>query len=267
MRGEGLRRAQLIRRHGIVVLLEHWLVAISGLILVASGIFELPVARRYYITDIPGLAWSGDYITTLNVHYAASVVFIAASLFHVVYHGLLGHRSILPKKGDIRESWLVIKSFFGKGQEPPFHKYLPEQRIAYAGIAVIIACLIASGLVKTWKNLFAPDMNYALVLWATWIHNAFFVLFVLAFFAHMAAIAIRPNRPLVRAILTGWIRRDYAEHRHLLWYAEFVKGRSPAGGTTGDAIAAGGKEPEESTTAYSEQHCADSDSPGRKGQD
>ncbi|HOM30179.1 MAG TPA: cytochrome b/b6 domain-containing protein [Deltaproteobacteria bacterium] len=212
----------LVKRHGLVVLIEHWAIAISGLALILTGLFELPIARRYFITEIPGLRWSGDYIFSLWLHYAFSVVFVGASLFHVVYHGLMGHRAILPKRGDLRESWEVIKSFFGKGEEPPFAKYLPEQRLAYAGIALIIAGLIASGLVKTWKNLFAPDMDLTLVLWATWAHNLFFVLFVLAFVAHMAAILIKPNRPMIRAILTGWIRRDYAEHRHPLWIAELA---------------------------------------------
>ncbi len=218
----------LVKRHALIVLVEHWAIAVSGLALILTGLFELPIARRYFITEIPGLRWSGDYIFSLQLHYVFSVVFIAASLFHVVYHWLMGHRAILPERGDLRESWEVIKSLFGKGEEPPFAKYLPEQRLAYAGIAVIIAGLIASGLVKTWKNLFAPDMDLTLVLWATWAHNLFFVLFVLAFFAHMAAILIKPNRPMIRAILTGWIRRDYAEHRHPLWIAELAGQKEPA---------------------------------------
>ena len=127
---------------------------------------------------------------------------------------------MIPRKGDLRTSIEVMKSFFGKGKEPPFHKYLPEQRLAYVGMAVIIAMLIVSGLVKTCKNIYAPDMTYAVVLWATWIHNIGFVLFVLAFLAHMAAIVLKPNRPMLRGILTGAVSLDYAEHRHPLWIAE-----------------------------------------------
>lgn len=207
----------LVRRHGLLELAEHWAVAVSGLVLVVTGIFELPIAQRYYITELPGLAWSGDFIVSLNIHYAASVVFVAAALFHAVYHGLLGETGMLPKQGDLKASVEVIRSFLGKGEEPPFHKYLPEQRLAYAGMAVIIAGLILSGLVKTYKNVYAPEMPLWLVMSATWAHNLFFVLFVLAFVAHIAAIAIRPNRPLVRSIFTGHVRLDYARARHPLW--------------------------------------------------
>jgi len=255
----------LVKRHDIIVLIEHWAIALSGLALILTGLFELPIARRYFVTEIPGLRWSGDYIFSLQLHYAFSVVFIGASMFHVVYHGLMGHRAILPKRGDLRDSWEVIKSFLGSGQEPPFAKYLPEQRLAYVGIVVIVAGLIASGLVKTWKNLFAPDMSLTVVLWATWAHNLFFALFVLAFFAHMAAILITPNRPMIRAILTGWIRRDYAEHRHPLWIAEMAgdMAREREGGMTKDegqedrVIAESMEVPSEGDTSPSAEGSAD----------
>lgn len=212
-----LEEKNLVQRHRLIELAEHWSIAVSGLLLILTGLFELPIAKRYFITELPGLAWSGDFIFSLQIHYAASAVFIAAALFHVIYHGMLGHKGMLLKKGDIKESITVIKTFFGKGEEPPFDKYLPEQRLAYAGMAVIIAGLIVSGLVKTYKNIYAPDMSHPLILAATWAHNVLFVLFVLAFIAHMAAIIIKPNRPMVRGIFTGYIRLDYARHRHPLW--------------------------------------------------
>jgi len=222
-----LEEQNRVVRHGGIELAEHWIIALSGLVLLLSGLFELPVAARYGIISIPGLAWSGDFITSLSVHYAASVVFIAASVFHLLYHGLAGERELLPQKGDIGTSIAVIKTFFGKGEEPPFGKYLPEQRLAYLGMAVIIAGLILSGLVKTWKNVYAPDMSHAVVLWATWLHNIFFVLFVLAFVAHIGAILLKPNRPLARGIFTGKIRLDYARHRHPLWMAA-IEGNRPS---------------------------------------
>jgi cytochrome b subunit of formate dehydrogenase len=206
-------------RHSVLELAEHWAIALSGLLLVLSGLFELPMAARYKITSIPGFSWSGDFITSLSVHYAASVAFIVAALFHLFHHGLAGDRGLIPRRGDLKTSIAVIKTFFGKGEEPPFDKYLPEQRLAYLGMAVIIAVLILSGLVKTVKNLFAPDMAYTLVLWATWLHNIFFVLFILGFVAHIGAILLKPNRPMIRGIFTGAVRLDYARHRHPLWLA------------------------------------------------
>jgi cytochrome b subunit of formate dehydrogenase len=215
-----LKDKGLVMRHSLVELVEHWAIALSGLLLLVTGIFELPIASRYYITSVPGLAWSGDFIKSLYIHYAASVVFIAAAVFHLLYHGILGERGMIPRAGDLKASIEVIKSFFGKGEEPPFPKYLPEQRLAYAGMAFIIAMLILSGLVKTYKNIYAPDMSLTLVLWATWVHNVFFVLFIMAFIAHIGALILKPNRPMVRGIFTGAVGLDYARRRHPLWLKE-----------------------------------------------
>lgn len=178
------------------------------------------MGKRYYVVDVPGFGWTADFITSLYFHYAAALVFIAAAMFHVFYHNLRGEKGLLPQKGDFSESITVIKSLFGFGEEPPMHKYLPEQRLAYVGMAFIIFMLIVSGLVKTYKNIYAPDMSHTVLLWATWIHNIFFVLFFLAFLAHMAAIFLRPNWPMVRGIFTGKVRLDYARHRHPLWLAD-----------------------------------------------
>jgi cytochrome b subunit of formate dehydrogenase len=210
-------------RHSRLELIEHWAIAISGLILLATGIFELPVAKRYYIITVPGLGWTADFITSLYLHYAAALIFTAAGIFHLAYHGMRGETGLLPQKGDMKASVTVIKSLFGFGKEPPMHKYLPEQRLAYAGMAWIIILLIVSGLIKTYKNLYAPDLSLAVVLTATWIHNIGFVLFFLAFLAHMAAILLRPNWPMVRGIFTGKVRLDYARHRHALWIADLEK--------------------------------------------
>lgn len=212
----------LVVRHDIIELAEHWVIALSGLVLLITGIFELPMANRYYITSLPGLSWSGDFITSLYIHYAASAVFIAAAVFHLLYHGILGEGGMIPRRGDLEASVEVMKSFVGKGEEPPFHKYLPEQRLAYVGMAFIIAMLILSGLVKTYKNLYAPDMSLTLVLWATWVHNVFFMLFIAAFVAHIGALLLKPNRPMIRGIFTGTVSLDYARHRHPLWIKEMA---------------------------------------------
>lgn len=224
-------------RHGLLELAEHWALALSGLVLLLSGLFELPVAARYRITAIPGFAWSGDFIASLTIHYVASVVFIVAAFFHLFYHGLLNDRGLIPRKGDMKASIAVVKTFFGKGEEPPFDKYLPEQRLAYFGMAVIIAVIILTGLVKTYKNVYAPDLSHTLVFWSTWLHNISFVLFILAFAGHIGAILLKPNRPMVRGIFTGAVRLDYARHRHPLWLsAPDIPASPPPAGPTDEPV-------------------------------
>ncbi len=232
----------LMLRHEAIELAEHWIVAVSGLLLILTGLFQLPFAARFNIIKIPGVAWSSDYITSLYLHYIAAAVFTFAASFHLINHALLGEKGMLPQKGDLKESIAVIKSFFGKGEEPPMDKYLPEQRIAYVGMAAIMAILILSGLVKTYKNLFAPDLANWAILWATWLHNISFVLFILAFVAHIGAILLKPNLPMARGIFTGYVRLDYARHRHPIWYERVRNSIQPSrNGTTVVNCAGNGK--------------------------
>ena len=210
----------LIKRHSAIVLVEHWTIALSGLVLLLSGIFQLPSAARYKITAIPGFWWSGEFFFTLKLHYIASVIFVSTIIFHLIYHWLLKERSMVPQQGDISESIKVVKAMITGDPEPPFGKYLPEQRLAYSAIALPVLMLLISGLVKTWKNIYAPDMDRTLLLWMTWTHNAGFILFFLAFTGHIAALLIKPNRPMLRGMFTGKVRRDYAQHRHPLWVKE-----------------------------------------------
>jgi len=252
----------LIVRHTTIELIEHWAIAISGLVLLLTGIFELPVAKRYYIIPVPGLGWSADFITSLYLHYAAAFVFTAAGIFHLVYHGFRGEKGMIPRKGDLAASITVIKSFIGLGKEPPMPKYLPEQRLAYVGMAFIILMLVLSGMVKTYKNIYAPDLSHTVLLWATWAHNAFFVLFFLAFLAHMAAIALKPNWPMVRGIFTGKVRLDYARHRHSLWLNEMDPGASFA---TDSSVASSLQNPQSEAQPDSIQEVSPADQEKSKG--
>lgn len=215
--------AKLVKRHELIVMLEHWGIAISGIVLLMSGIFQLPSAARYKITAIPGFWWSGEFFFTLKLHYIASVVFVGLVLFHLVYHLLLQERAMIPQSGDVSESVKVLKTFITNQPEPPFGKYLPEQRLAYVAIAIPVLLLVVSGLIKTWKNIYAPDLDRTLLLWATWMHNVGFILFFMAFLGHVAALLIKPNRPMLRGMLTGRVTREYAEHRHPRWVSEIEK--------------------------------------------
>src|SRR4030042_399662 len=62
-----------VLRHSPVELAEHWLLALSGLLLIFSGFGELPMYKRYMVTQIPGLGWAGDFFVNLKIHYLAGI--------------------------------------------------------------------------------------------------------------------------------------------------------------------------------------------------
>ena len=47
-----------VLRHDRTVRIIHWLIALSCFILVFSGFGQMPVYKRYMITDLPGFTWT-----------------------------------------------------------------------------------------------------------------------------------------------------------------------------------------------------------------
>ena len=46
----------------------------TAVILVLAALAQMPLAKRYYLADIPGLAWTGNFLTSYHVFYMAAVL-------------------------------------------------------------------------------------------------------------------------------------------------------------------------------------------------
>ena len=206
-----------IVRHSFLVRAVHWLIALSGLLLLFSGLGQMPMYKRYFISSIPGLGWSSNYEATLVMHYIAAFIFGAAVLFHLIYHLRRREFGIVPKKGDMGESAKIIRAMIAKTPEPPSDKYLAEQRVAYAATGAVTLVLLLSGLIKVFKNFGWMETDTWLIDAATLVHTFATPLFLLFFFAHIAAMVIKVNRPLFWTMFSGKIDRAYVEHRHTKW--------------------------------------------------
>lgn len=196
----------------------HWGVAVSIFVLFFSGFGQMPLYKRYMLSDLPGMAWAADYAITLSLHYLAAALLVLVATFHLAYHGLRRDLGLLPRRGDLRESWLIVKAMLTRGKEPPSDKYLAEQRVAYAFIAANVAVLILTGFLKMAKNVpggaLPPD-----VLWAaTTLHNLSTVLLLFGIVGHLVAFVVPANRKLVPAMFGGHVDLDYVAHRHCHWY-------------------------------------------------
>lgn len=111
----------------------------------------------------------------------------------------------------------------GIGKEPPSEKYLPEQRIAYIGMGLIILVLTLTGVFKVFKNLpyvyVPPPLNGMNTL----IHTLSAFLFLLALIVHVGVFIFKVNWPLLKSMFTGKIDSAYVKERHGLWYEKLKK--------------------------------------------
>ncbi|NLO21440.1 MAG: cytochrome b/b6 domain-containing protein [Syntrophomonadaceae bacterium] len=206
-----------IMRHRWQIRFVHWVTALSIFILFFSGFGQMPVYKRYFVDQMPGLSWSSDYAITLHLHYYGAMILIFISVYYLFYLFLSKETDVLPKKGDVKESLLILLSLLGLAEEPENDKYLAEQRMAFAVTAVSILGLIITGLIKVLKNLPDTSIPLSLSFWATQIHNILTVILLISVVIHLLAFLIKDNRPLFSSMFTGRISLDYAKHRHSLW--------------------------------------------------
>lgn len=201
----------------------HWMTAASIFLLIFSGIGQLPVFKRYNLDKLPGGEWLSVYFNTLTLHYIGAMVLLFIITYHIFVHSLKKEFDILPKKGDVKQSFLIIKAMITKGKEPESDKYLAEQRLAYLFIGVSVLLLAGTGIIKIIKNAAGSTISYEVIFWSTLIHNVATVLLVLGIIAHLAAFLFKENRAMLPGMFTGYVNEEYVKHRHSIWYKKLIK--------------------------------------------
>lgn len=204
-------------RHSLTVRLTHWVVALSGILLLFSGFGQLPLYKRYNLIKMPGFSWSSNYEITLLIHYLTATIFTAAVCFHLVYHYRRREFGILPRRGDIRDSIKGFKAMFGLGDEPLHEKFQAKQRVIYTIIGSTSLLLIVTGLIKSYKNLGAIVLDPMLLQWVAITHTVTGGIFMMLFLAHVAALLLKNHRPLIPSMITGKIDREYTDKHHPGW--------------------------------------------------
>lgn len=75
--------------------------------LAVTGLAQMPIFKRYYIADIPGLGWTADFALTHAMHYAFAAVLLALIFMHLTRY-VLARRWRLTWTGALRAAFLVI---------------------------------------------------------------------------------------------------------------------------------------------------------------
>lgn len=209
-----------VLRHSLTVRMSHWIIAVTGVILLFSGFMQLPMGKRYNIVKIPGLSWAGDFEITLLIHYISGAIFAAAVFFHMVYHLKRKEFAIMPKAGDLGNATRGFLAMFGLGEEPHHGKFQAKQRVIYAIIGSTSLVLIITGLVKSFKNLGPVVLDPMLLQVIAFTHTIAGMFFMLLFIAHVAALMLKDHRPMIPAMITGMMDKEHARKHHPDWDVE-----------------------------------------------
>ncbi len=82
---------------------------VTVLILTLTGFGQMPIFKRYYIADLPGLGWLAEFFVTHYIHYLGAILFLALAFYLVVDYAILKRKSRkLTKLGWIRCLLLTV---------------------------------------------------------------------------------------------------------------------------------------------------------------
>ena len=201
----------------------HWTTAISIFMLIITGMGQMPLYGRYLLVQPFGTQWLLSYEATLWVHYIFAAILMFVVFYHLFYHFMRKEFHIIPKKGDVKASYEIIKAMVLRKHEPPSEKYLPEQRLAYAFFAFSIALVIVTGIIKVIGNISGIQPSNGVLLWGAQLHNLAMVLIIIGIVMHLGAFLVKANRKMLPGMFTGFVDKDYVKERHSLWYKELEK--------------------------------------------
>ncbi|MCF8061035.1 MAG: FeS-binding protein [Deltaproteobacteria bacterium] len=93
-----------------------------------TGLGQMPIFKRYYIADIPGLGWSADFFLTHLLHYLGAILVLALFGYMAAEYALsIRKRYVLTGAGWIR--------------------------------VLLLAGIVGTGVVRVLKNL--PDVSFS----------------------------------------------------------------------------------------------------------
>ena len=117
---------------------------ITVIFLTLTGFGQMPIFKRYYIADIPGLGWLAQFYVTHYIHYLAAIIFLALVAYVIVDHLMLQKKQLrLTASGYVRGAilagimvsglFLVVRNLSGSRFAPEFIIFLD---LAHLGLVM-----------------------------------------------------------------------------------------------------------------------------------
>ena len=139
-----------------------WVYLTTTFFLVLTGFGQMPIFKRYYIADIPGLGWLAEFFVTHYIHYLGAIILFALVAYISTDFLMIKRTSRrLTTSGSIRVgllagilasgALLVIRNLTGIHFSSGFIIFLD---IAHLGLVMALLLVSLYGLVlkKHWTT-------------------------------------------------------------------------------------------------------------------
>jgi cytochrome b subunit of formate dehydrogenase len=179
------KNSQLLERHAIDSIMEHWGTGVGIIILIVSG-FQI-----HYHGGLPAvkLHFLGIFITLLFGSYFLADFFVFKK-----------YKALVPTMKDIIDGTIKKYLLRLKSKEPG--KYLSSQKSSFLMFVILGALIVVSGVIKL--LFFYNVISFRLLEIATKVHDISALLFVLVLTIHILLVIVRrSNWPLLRSWFNG----------------------------------------------------------------
>jgi hypothetical protein len=137
-----------------------WVYAIAVILLALTGFGQMPIFKRYYIAEVPGLGWLGDYYYTHALHYVGAALLVALAVYSAVVHlGLMRRYFRLTVAGYLKIillAGIIVTGIFRVLKNLPEYYFSPDFifviDLAHLGFAMafLLSLLVARIIGKGW---------------------------------------------------------------------------------------------------------------------
>jgi formate dehydrogenase subunit gamma len=203
-------RSDRIERYGAQDRINHWVIAITFVLLALSGL-ALFHPSLFWLTNLFG----GGQWTRILHPFVGVLMFVAFGWLALKFwqHNVLA---------DNDRRWLKQWRDVMNNREdrlPEVGRYNAGQKVLFWAMVVCMAVLIVSGIV-IWQPYFAPVFPIVLTRIASLLHALAAFVLILGIIVHIyAALWVKGS---IGAMTRGYVSRAWARKHHPAWYREIA---------------------------------------------
>lgn len=204
-------KSNLVTRYSARERTNHWLVAITFIMLALSGLSLFHPAFFFLSNLFGGGTW------TRILHPFIGVVMFVSFLALIIK--FWGNNRITAADREWQKHFGEIMANKA-GKLPEIGKYNIGQKYLFWSLVVVIPLLMLSGFI-VWRPYFAPYFPIDVIRAAVLIHSVAAFIAIIAIIVHVyAAIWTRGS---IRAMTRGTVTTAWAKHHHPGWYEEISR--------------------------------------------
>lgn len=85
-----------------------WIYGLAALLAIFTGFGNMPLYGRYYIADLPGFHWTGNFIANVKVHYLFGAVLLALGIYYLLLYLLVRNRGLRFTKMGLAQAGALM---------------------------------------------------------------------------------------------------------------------------------------------------------------